>query len=239
VKKIAGLYRSTWDIPTATEFWPSALEALNVNIDYHVPDLSNIPKTGPTIIMANHPFGIIDGLILCHFVAQQRSDYSILINSVLCGDPRLDPYFLPINFGTSMAARRVTATSVRSAKQSLLNGGAVMIFPAGGIATTDGIFGPAMDLPWSNLLGKLIDQTRPDIVPVHFTGQNSRLFQLASQVSITLRLSLVIRELRRMIGQSVTCRIGNRVNANQVIKNGGQSIDTITAQCRKMTESLA
>jgi len=192
----------------AESFWAAALDRLDVTPVYAADRLRALPASGPLVVVANHPFGVLDGLMLCHLVAQIRPAFRILLNSVLCRDPRLDAHFLPVDFQETEAARRTNRRSIRSALATLRADGTLIVFPAGGIATAPRPFADAEDLPWTPLVGTLVHATEATVVPMHISGQNSRLFQWVSQFSLTLRLSLIIREVVRKIGTAHRIRIG-------------------------------
>ena len=100
---------------------------------------------------------------------------------------------------------KTRAEAVRLLKE----GTTVVVFPAGGVATARKVFGRAQDLPWKMFPAKLIRAAQASVIPVYFEGQNGRLFHLASKVSLTLRLSLLIREFRRLSGTTIAARIGD------------------------------
>ena len=192
----------------AKSFWAAALDQLDVTPVYDADRLRALPVSGPLVVVANHPFGVLDGLMLCHLVSQVRPAFRILLNDALCRDPRLDAHFLPVDFQGTAAARRTNRRSIRSALATLQADGTVIVFPAGGIATAPRPFADAEDLPWKPLVGTLVQAAGATVVPMHISGQNSRLFQWASQVSLTLRLSLIIHEAVRKIGTAHRIRIG-------------------------------
>ena len=87
----------------------------------------------------------------------------------------------------------------------------LIVFPAGGVATAKKGFGRAEDLPWKMFPAKLIQSAKASVIPIYFEGQNGRLFHLASKVSMTLRISLLIREFRRLSGTTISSRIGQLI----------------------------
>ena len=196
---------------TVDTFWEAALSQLQVQLEYDRTQLDKIPRRGPIIFIANHPFGVIDGLIVCHLASKIRPNFKILINSALCREERIAHYMLPIDFSETKEAALVNIDSKKRAMETLRQEGAIVIFPAGGIATSEGPFGPATDLEWKLFTAKLIQMTEATVVPVFFHGQNSRLFQIASQFSLTLRLSLIVHEVKNKIGKPVRFTIGDPI----------------------------
>jgi putative hemolysin len=135
--------------------------------------------------------------------------------------PELQPYLLPIDFGETSAATATTLRSRAEALSWLCKGGLLVVFPSGAVSTSKRLFGRrAVDPEWKLFTAKAIAQARATVVPVFFAGQNSRLFQLASHLSQTLRLSLLLHEVRNKIGSAVEVRIGSPVPYDELSDTG-------------------
>lgn len=211
-KRIERIYNEIQveDIP-ARELWTRALEKLEVGLAYDVQRLQQLPAEGPLIFIANHPFGVVDGLMLGHLVAQARERFFVLVNEVLCRDQKIAPYMLPIDFRETREAMQTNIESRKRAVERLQQGQALAIFPAGGVATARKAFGKAEDLEWKRFVAKLIQQSRATVVPVFFHGQNSRIFQLASRISMALRYGLFLHEARNKRGTVIHATIGDPI----------------------------
>ena len=192
----------------ASNVWAEAVRGLEVRVDHDPARLAAVPRTGPLVVVANHPFGVVDGLVLCHLVSLIRSDFKVVAMSTLCRVPEVRDHVLPINFAETPEAAATSARSRRAARALLKAGGCVIIFPGGAVSTSRRPFGPAVDHDWHPFTGRLIMATRAAVLPVHFAGQNSRLFQLASQLSSTLRISLLVHETLSRVGSDIKVRIG-------------------------------
>ncbi|MEM6486453.1 MAG: lysophospholipid acyltransferase family protein [Pseudomonadota bacterium] len=183
-------------------FFSRALEL--ADIQYHVHRSKNgctFPE-GPLVLVANHPFGVIDGLILCDIASRMHKRFAILVNALLCRDPELNGFFLPIDFADTKQALAKNISSKRAALEILKAGGVVLVFPSGGISTRSrGGMGPLKDLPWTTFTAKLIARTGATVVPYYFHGCNSRLFQVASNLHPSLRASLLLHEARNKMGR--------------------------------------
>lgn len=211
-RQLARIYDNLLTAQDQRHFWSAALRELKVEADYDDAQLAKAPATGPVILIANHPYGVLDGLIICHLAAQIRPDFKILINNALCREPRIERFMLPIDFSETEAAAQLNIETKRRALATLQAGNAVIIFPAGGIATTvHGPFGHAVDLEWKLFVTKLIQMTEATVIPIYFHGQNSRIFQLASHLSLTLRLALIIHEVNRKRGETIHVSIGDPI----------------------------
>lgn len=199
--------------------------------------LQAVPSTGGLLLVANHPFGVVDGLTVGHLGMQVRGNVRVLTNSLLCRVPEIDPYLLPVDFSGTPEARRLTAETRRRAAALLQAGRVVAVFPAGGVATANRpLTGRAVDAPWHPFVGRLATIPGVTTLPVHFSGQNSRLFQIASHTSYPLRVALVFHETRRRIGQPVTIRLGAPIAAAELAR---LDRDEVAAQLRRRCMSLA
>jgi len=169
---------------------------------------ANLPE-GPVVIVANHPFGIGDGIAVLALAEQLGRPFKVMIHNDLLKVPEMQPYALPVSFEETKEALALNMRTRAEAVQLLKDGTTVIVFPAGGVATARKVFGRAEDLPWKMFPAKLIQAAKANVIPVYFEGQNGRLFHLASKVSLTLRLSLLIREFRRLSGSTIAARIGS------------------------------
>jgi putative hemolysin len=170
----------------------------------------------PLLLIANHPFGVPDGVAALALAEQIGRPVKILINTDLLRIPEMRHFALPIDFSETREATRVNAASGREAIARLRAGETVVIFPSGGIATADWPLGRAGDLPWKTFVAKLVHKAQADVVPLFFPGQNSWKFQAASQVSMFLRLSLVLPEALRRMGGDIEVRVGATIPYEQM-----------------------
>lgn len=192
-------------------FWDDAIHALRLQVEVIRGSIRALAPAGPQIVIANHPFGVIDGIIICHLVSQARSDYKVMTHSILYQAPEVRSHIIPIDFSGSEEALAHNLRSRREAHRTLAKGGVVIVFPAGGVATARSLRGPALDKPWGTFTAQLALRSSADVLPVHFSGQNSRLYQLASQINLTFKLSLLFHEVRNKIGRRFPVAIGQPV----------------------------
>lgn len=173
-----------------------------------------VPKSGPLVVVANHPYGVLDGIVLCHLISRVRPDFRILANAVLWRAEELRDYVLPIDFAETREALKTNLRSRQQARKHLANGGVLLVFPAGMVATSEKLIGDHLnvsDRRWGSFTAQLIIRSKSPVLPVFFDGQNSVLFQVASHVHEALRLSLLFREVRRRIGHQINLAIGEVV----------------------------
>ncbi len=190
-------------------FWDAAIRKLDLKLVCNETDLALWPKSGPLVVVSNHPYGVLDGVAICHLVSKVRQDFRVLTNSVLYRAEEIRKYLLPIDFSETKEALKTNLKSRAEAKAHLMKGGCLVIFPAGGVSTTPTLWHRrAIDAEWKTFTARLIAQAKAPVAPIFFAGQNSRLFQIASHVSMTLRLSLLFKEVRDRIGSEVHVRVG-------------------------------
>lgn len=193
-------------------FWEAAKSKLQLEVDVNHEDLAQIPPTGPAVIVANHPFGVLDGLMICWLISRVRQDFKVLTNALLNRAEEIKPFLLPIDFEETKAALETNIRSRAEAKSLLERGGVLVAFPGGTVSTTPSILSRrAVDPEWKTFTGRMILQGKAPVVPVYFHGQNSMMFQVASHLSYTLRLSLLFKEVHDRIGATLPVRIGQRI----------------------------
>ena len=170
----------------------------------------------PLIVVANHPYGIADGIAALALAERLGRPCRVLINKDLMKIPEIQPYSLPVDFAETREAQAANLKMRGDALRLLKEGTTVVVFPAGGVATAPSAFGRAVDLPWKTFTARMIQASRAQVLPMYFEGQCSPLFHIASRVSLTLRLSLMIRELRRLIGRTLRVRVGPLIPSSEM-----------------------
>ena len=226
------------EIARGRDFWTVMGERYGVTLDITGGSLSNIPATGPLILIANHPYGILDGLMMGQILSQRRADFRILAHRVFGKSSDLSRVILPISFDGTKEATRTNIETRKAALNYLTGGGAIGIFPGGTVSTSSRPFGRPMDPGWRSFTAKLVAKSGARVVPVYFEGQNSRLFQIASHVHLTLRLALLINEFRARVDAPVRLAIGRPIDPGQLAAHGRdpkQMMDFL----RKATYELA
>lgn len=220
------------------DFFDAAIRLLRMTVEFDEAALAATPPSGPVLFIANHPYGVLDGITLTWLATKVRPDTKVLANDVLCQAPEAAANLLPVAFAPTREARETNVRSRRAAQDWLRQGHAIGIFPGGGVSTSERpLKGPAVDLPWAPFTAKLLRNSKATVVPIYFVGQNSRLFQLASHTSLTLRLSLVFRETARRIGSRLKVRIGRPIPFAELAHIEDRA--ALVMELRRRTFSLA
>ena len=214
-------------------FWRDALERLSISVDLKKEAEAMIPKTGRLLIIANHPFGVIDGIALCALVSSVRQDYKIITHRVLRQAPAVMNNILPIDFDEDEKALRNNLETRRDAMRHLKDDGAVIIFPAGAISLAPRLVDKAIDSEWKTFVGKMASVPNTTIMPFYFEGKNSMMFQIARRISLTLGYSLMFREIKKRMGSTMPVTMRPPVQSDDLIAFGDRS--QITEHLRRLT----
>jgi len=198
------------------DFWQVMVRRYGLSLDVAAGALDNIPRTGPLVVVANHPYGILDGLIMGHILSALRGDFRVIAHQVFRKAEDLRQVILPISFDETTAATRQNLATRKAALAYLDGGGAIGVFPGGTVATAPRLFGQPMDPVWRNFTARMIARSHATVIPIFFDGQNSRLFQLASHLHSNLRMALLIKEFRKRVDQPVRIAIGDPIEHHEI-----------------------
>ena len=193
---------------TGARFAGRLLESLDIRSRVDDGDLERIPVRGPAIIVANHPYGIVEGLILMAMLDRVRQDLKILANSLLGGIAELREQMILVNPFQTPTAQNENRAPLRAALDWLAGGGLLSVFPAGEVAHLDWKEHSVTDPQWKTSAARLALHARCVVVPAFFEGANSISFQLAGILNPGLRTMALAREFGGMRGKTVRLRIG-------------------------------
>lgn len=203
--------------PDAFAWFDSIVQTLGTREAVDLPAEFVFPKEGPLIIVANHPFGVVDPVVLARWAAQFRPGLKVMTNSLMLALPELKDHIIPVDpFGGEGAAKR-NLGPMKEAIRLLRAGGTLIIFPAGEVASYKvgrGVEEP----PWTEHLGSLVRRTQATVLPVFFPGSNSALFHAAGLIHPRLRTSLLLREFNKRQGTAVPMRVGHPISYSRLKK---------------------
>ena len=227
IDEIKSLYKINYEeLKQSNNFWKKTLDILKIN--YIAENIDNIPKAGSSIIVANHPFGLLDGLIICSIICDIRKDYKILINDEVSQIDQIREYLLPIKFSKLTEDIKKNIISKKKAIEHVNSNGILITFPSGEVATSSLIFNEANERRWKPLIGSIINKTNAAIIPVRFFGKNSLFFQTIGFVNNNLRRILFIRELLNKKNQTFKLSIGKKISSLQNERlNNRQIVDKL------------
>jgi putative hemolysin len=208
IKRADGYER---EVAAGRDFWEVMVDRYGLSLDVVGGSLSNIPVTGPLILIANHPYGILDGLMMGHILSELRGDFRILAHRVFRKAEELNRIILPISFDGTKEAMKLNIETRKTALDYLAGGGAIGIFPGGTVSTAAKPFSHPMDPGWRGFTARMIAKSDATVVPVFFDGHTSRLFHIASHLHYTLRMGLLIREFKKRVDTPVRVVVGEPI----------------------------
>ncbi len=219
-------------------FWGQALGLMKIAVQTPVEQMARIPKDGPVIVVANHPHGLVDGMVLAELIGRVRTDYKILTRSLLTGVTEVEDFMIPVPFPHEEDAREQSLEMRSRAMGHLKEGGVIALFPSGVVASSDTLFGPAIERNWNPFTANLIQRSGATVVPIHFPGQNSRYYQIANRLSPTLRQGLLINEVIHACGKPQKPIIGEPISPELIQSFNGRGREFMV-ELRRITMSLA
>ena len=196
-----------------TDFFNSFLEELHVKYMAFEEDLAKIPKTGPFILVANHPLGAIDGILMCKILTEIRPDFKIMGNFLLQKVEPMKDYVIPVNPFDSRKDAHNSTTGMRATLQHLQEGGCVGIFPAGSVSNKNNDANEISDLEWEIPALKLIKKAKVPVVPMYFHAKNSRAFYSLAKIHPDLQTLMLPSEMLRKHDKPMRRRIGKPVSS--------------------------
>ena len=199
------------EVAAGRDFWEVMKERYGLSLEVVGGSLDSIPRDGPLIVIANHPYGILDGLMMGHILSQTRGDFRILAHRIFRKAADLDRIVLPVAFDQTKDAVKMNVNTRKTAVDYLRSGGAIGVFPGGTVSTGAKPFARPMDPVWRGFTARMIAKSEATVVPVFFDGHTGRLFQIASHLHDTLRMGLMIREFRARVDTPVKVVIGNPI----------------------------
>ena len=226
------------EVAAGRDFWQVMVDRYGLSLDVVGGSLGNIPQNGPLILIANHPYGILDGLMMGHILSETRGDFRILAHRVFRKAEELDRIILPISFDETKEAVKLNIDTRKTALDYLASDGAIGIFPGGTVSTAATPFAQPMDPGWRGFTARMIAKSNATVVPVYFDGHTSRLFQIASHLHSTLRMGLLIKEFKKRVDTPVRVVIGEPIDRD-VLNPLSKDTKSLMDFLRKATYELS
>jgi putative hemolysin len=235
IDKVNEIYDQLHQEP-GLKFVERLFEVLDLQVECDQAQLQNIPESGPFIVVANHPFGALDGIALINAIARKRPDFKMMANFLLQNIEPVKDYFVPVN---PFEGRKESFNNISGLKNALIHlekGNGLGIFPAGEVSTIQGDLRVITDRRWQNSAMKIIRNARVPVIPVYFDGSNSRLFHLLGLIHPNLRTLALPSEIFKKKGDIIKLKIGKPIfpKETDVLKN----LDTYSRYIRAKTYAL-
>ncbi len=213
IDKLERLYESA---RAGGEFCRELLDELHVDLRVSDSDLERIPSSGPVIAVSNHPFGLLDGAILCELLTRVRPDIRILTNHMLGELPEIARYAIFIDPFDRPESRAANGRGLKQAIAHVKKGGLLLIFPAGEVSHFDFRAGAIRDPEWRSTAARLVRMTEAKVLPLLIKGSNSLPFQMLGMVHPRLRTAALPAELLNKRGRVVEVRVGSVIDAARI-----------------------
>ncbi len=198
------------------EFMHQALNLIGTQYQVEQGSLDDVPKQGPLLIVANHPFGGIEGIVLASLISKVRKDVKVLANELLKRIPELDELFIGVDVFGGKGAAGTNRRAIKQANQHLENDGVLIVFPAGEVSAWNGEDKRITDKEWSKSVAKFIHHAQATTLPIFINGQNSHWFYQAGRVHPLLRTAMLGRELLNKSGKTISVCLGQPVPYKEV-----------------------
>jgi putative hemolysin len=211
--------------PVGSSILENLLQQMRIEVRVTPQDMERIPRTGPALVVANHPFGILDGAVLGAILPRLRKDVKLLTNYLVSAIEELADLCIYLDPFERPAAHRVNVAGLRQAISHLKNGGMLVMFPAGEVSHWQFRHGEVTDPEWNPTVSRLVRMSRAPVVPVLFAGRNSLPYQVLGVVHPKLRTLQLPRELLNKEGKEIELRVGTPVSAEKIcrIRNDQQA----------------
>ena len=207
--KINRLYDAAADYQ-GHEFADHLIENMGITIDVSPEQLENIPKEGGFVMVSNHPFGGIEGVMLLSAIAKVRPDFKVMANFILSHIPNLKECFFAVNPFEKNPEWKSSVGGIKGAIQHIAAGNGLGVFPAGEVSRYHGHDYPE-DLPWSTSIARIIKNAGVPVIPVFWDGRNSKLFYAVDKIHPMLGTARLTKELINKHDQCFNLQIGKPI----------------------------
>jgi putative hemolysin len=213
------------------------LDALHVRVQLHERSRGTIPAEGPLIVVANHPLGLLDGMVVESLLRSVRSDVTVMAHSLMAVIPEYRDLWLFVGRPRSRSKRKLSVRSLRESVQRLARGGALVVFPAGRVARFQWRRWSVADRPWSSHIAALARRTGAPVLPIYLHGPGSRMSQLAGMFFPLLQNVRAVGAVSEYQDRILHATIGRVIQPGELA--GYAADDEATAFLRRETEKLA
>ncbi len=205
--------------PQGSAFWGTCLDIMEIDVRTPPEQVARIPREGPLVVVANHPHGLVDGMVMAELISRRREDYKVLVRALLTGlDAVASQYLIPVPFPHDADAQKKLVKMRAEAMEQLRAGGVVALFPSGVVASSKTMFGPVEEAEWNVFTAQLIRRSGARVLPIYFPGANSRAYQIANRLSSTLRQALLLHEIVRSCHRPQAPIVGEVLSDDQMAR---------------------
>ncbi|MCD9853398.1 lysophospholipid acyltransferase family protein [Epilithonimonas sp. JDS] len=198
------------------EFFDEFVKEQELSYIVFAEDLAKIPKTGPFIIVSNHPLGALDGILMCKIILSVRPDFKVMGNFLLSKIKPMEPFVISVNPFEERKDAYSSSSGMRETFRHLSEGGCLGIFPAGEVSNKNNDYGEILDRPWGKTALKIIKKAKVPVVPMYFHATNSKIFYNLAKLHPDLQTLMLPTEMMRKRDHPIRIRIGKPISVKQM-----------------------
>lgn len=210
------IYRGAQQIEDGESFPFRIMESMNVKWDVHSLSPDILPSSGPVVVVANHPFGGVEGILLLALLERYRRDSKAMANYMLSMIPELKDYFFAVDPFGGENAKRANLKSMKSCIKWLEEGHVLGVFPAGEVSSIDLKSGKVRDPAWSPTIARMVRRTNATVVPLFFSGNNGVLFNMAGLVHPRLRTIMLPKQFANKKNRTIHVEVGQPITPKEM-----------------------
>lgn len=201
---------------TAMQFSQRVLDRFRLDIRVSKADMDRIPEKGPLIVVANHPYGAIEGMVMISVLSQKRPEFKVMANHLLGHIPEMQPLFIFVDVFETQESRVANVKGLKESLRWLKDGKALGVFPAGEVSHLNLKKRKITERDWTEHVATLARRTNSTVLPIFFPGSNSPTFHLAGLIHPRLRTMLLPREVFRRQKKRLRMYVGNPIRTERV-----------------------
>jgi putative hemolysin len=176
--------------------------------------LASVPQEGPAVLIANHPLGGLEGILLASILKAVRPDYKIFANVMLSFISELRDFFIFTN--PVLKGGRENYDSISQASRWLRDGHLLLVFPAGRVGIYRAEKGYVTDERWDMIALSLGLKANAAFIPLFVGGECSKTFSLMSRFIYPMKLLMLVREFISSFSKRVDFSIGRPVDIQRL-----------------------
>ena len=204
------------------EFSEKLLNVLGINVIGAQGVTSKIPQEGPCIVVCNHPYGMIEGVIIAKLLTNYRKDTKVMANVGLKIFKEIEEYFIFANPLKPKAA--INTSAIKQCFKHINNDGLLVVFPAGRVSFFQSDKQRITDAEWNRLAAQLALKTQAPLLPVFISGENSPAFHNLGRIYYRFRLLMLVRELLKIQKSTISLSAGNLLTS-KLLGKFDQTVD--------------
>ena len=215
IPKVNGVYNGSKH-KTGPEFSADLLDCENINRVIENYDVLDSFQDQAFIVVSNHPFGHIDGMIFVSVVAAKRRDFKMMVNWMLMRIDTMEENFIGVNpysKDSKMAGMKSSVGGMKQCLEHIKGGHPLGFFPAGGVSSSHLTY--TKDREWQEPVLKLIKKAKVPVIPMFISGTNSWLYRFLGFIDWRLRMVRLFHEVANKKGKTIYIRFGEPVSVEE------------------------